>query len=97
MLIDKNAFFQGGHAQLPCVACHQSTLGPEGFETVPHQKTLVNNDCRNCHAGEKEPALIQAHENASLTSAQLHISALNCVDCHTLLASAPAMAGHVLP
>lgn len=86
LFVSDEAYREGVHASLPCVACHQSPAGNAGFEALPHKEVAtVANACESCHGVVKHD-IVNAYQKSvhAQKIAQGKFSCQSCHDAHTM-------------
>lgn len=90
LFISDEAYREGVHASLPCVACHQSEAGNAGFDALPHkQVTTVANSCESCHGVVKHD-IVTAYQK-SVHSKNIPQDKFSCQSCHDAHTAQPAV------
>ncbi|MFB2862724.1 thiosulfate reductase cytochrome B subunit [Aeromonas sp. MdU4] len=76
-----DAYHSSVHGNVPCIACHQSKPGSEGFKALPHEMVpQAESTCENCHA-------IVMHDSVHAIQQSVHQEAFaketfTCTFCH---------------
>lgn len=81
LVVSADKYHDSVHGEVPCIACHQSQPGSEGFSVTPHVlKPGDDQNCESCHGVAMRDTVHAVQQ--SVHSEKIAKGLFSCTSCH---------------